>query len=184
MFSRALARAGLPVRFSQGFNPRPGVKFSLPRPVGVAAAEELLIVELTSEENPPEVLKRLSAQVPRGIRLLSIERLADRERRIPCEAEYALELEPASCDRVSQSVSEFLAKENVIVERMLPNRPPRRVTIRVFVQSMEVADGFLRWTQAVTQEGSARVDEILEHLGLPARPYLSRVVRCNIAYRA
>ncbi|GAF87148.1 unnamed protein product, partial [marine sediment metagenome] len=37
LFARSLARAALPVRFSEGFNPHPRLSIPLPRPVGVAS---------------------------------------------------------------------------------------------------------------------------------------------------
>ena len=45
VFQRALARASLPVRYSEGFNPHPRLSLPLPRPVGVASEAEIIIVE-------------------------------------------------------------------------------------------------------------------------------------------
>lgn len=46
LFERAAVRAQLPLRWSGGFNPRPRLSLPLPRPVGVAGEDELLVLEL------------------------------------------------------------------------------------------------------------------------------------------
>ena len=43
LFQRAVARAALPVRFTEGFNPHPRMMIPLPRPVGVASQAETLV---------------------------------------------------------------------------------------------------------------------------------------------
>ena len=44
VFQRALARAALPVAYSEGFNPHPRLSLPLPRAVGVASEAELMDV--------------------------------------------------------------------------------------------------------------------------------------------
>ena len=44
VFQRACVRAGIPVRHSEGFNPRPRMSLPLPRSVGVESDDELLVL--------------------------------------------------------------------------------------------------------------------------------------------
>ena len=182
LFRRALARAGLPVRFSEGFNPRPRLSIVLPRPVGVASRDELLIVELTSHDDPSGLLARVSAQMPRGIRLLTACWLENGDRRLPCEVQYSLKLDPNTCESTAQSVSEFIAQEHVVVERTVGGRG-KKIDVRGFLSAVELSGGALHWTQAVTPEGTARVGEVLDSLGLPSREHLHRVLRRKVTYR-
>ena len=46
---RLVCRAKLPLKYTQGFNPRPVLSLSLPRPVGVASRAELLVVTLEED---------------------------------------------------------------------------------------------------------------------------------------
>ena len=184
LFIRALARARVPVRHSAGFNPRPRVSIVLPRPVGVASICELLVLELTADEDPIEVLSRLATAMPDGIELLEAERLAEQDRRLPTEVQYALQLEPQACRDAAAAASEFMAKQSVVVERTNPARPaPKKVDIRKFMVSIEVEDGVLLWTQAIAPEGTVRVGELLDCLGLPSGDLLHRVLRKAISYR-
>src|SRR3990172_12981655 len=59
LFRRALARADLPVRFSEGFNPHPRIMIPLPRPVGIASRAEGLVVETVGLIDPDDALRRL-----------------------------------------------------------------------------------------------------------------------------
>ena len=52
LFQRACARAGLQVRYSEGFNPRPRLSLPLPRPVGVESQDELLCVRVEQDPLP------------------------------------------------------------------------------------------------------------------------------------
>ncbi|MCG8409112.1 MAG: TIGR03936 family radical SAM-associated protein [Phycisphaerales bacterium] len=184
LFQRALVRSGLPIRYSEGFNPRPKMRISLPRPVGVASLAELLVLELVSDEDPAGVLSRLSAQIPEGMRLLSAEKLADRDRRLPSEVQYDLELEPQIHESVAKATLLFLSKKSFFFERILgKSAAARPIDIRPFVLDMTVTEDVLCWTQIVTPEGTARVNEVLESVGLSSRDYLHRVVRRKAAYR-
>ncbi|MHC4716562.1 MAG: TIGR03936 family radical SAM-associated protein, partial [Planctomycetota bacterium] len=55
LMARAAARAGMPLKHSAGFNPRPKLSLVLPRPVGVASRCELMAVQLTRPVDPDQV---------------------------------------------------------------------------------------------------------------------------------
>ncbi len=184
LFRRALARAGIGVRHSEGFNPRPKLRIALPRPVGVASLDELLIVEMDSVENPSDVLTRLSAQVPQGMRLLSAEKPADHHRYLPCEVECELAIDPSQRDVTADAISRFLSRETVIVQRTTPgNASMKSVDIRQYVRDMTVTEGKVGWTQTVTQSGTARMTEVLDAIGLSAGDHLQCVVRRRVSYQ-
>ncbi len=71
VFERALRRARLPVRYSEGYNPRPAIVFGLPLPVGVTSEAEYADFELTQKIMPREFLKALSMQLPDGLKLVA-----------------------------------------------------------------------------------------------------------------
>lgn len=69
LFVRAVRRAGLPMRYSQGFHPLPRLVFGPAPPVGVASEAEYLEVELNHRLPAAEVEKRLQAVLPEGMTL-------------------------------------------------------------------------------------------------------------------
>lgn len=67
VFFRVLRRAGLPVCYSQGFNPTPKVTFSPALPLGTESLAEYLIVEVTAPlADPEETRAEFNRQLPAG----------------------------------------------------------------------------------------------------------------------
>lgn len=79
LFDRALRRAALPVSFSAGFHPLPRLQVAHALPLGVAAGGELLDLELATAMPLEACRNRFQAQLPDGIRLLSVEE-------VPCRS--------------------------------------------------------------------------------------------------
>ena len=71
LFQRAFKRAGLPLKHTQGFNPRPSVSIALPLSVGVESSCELLDFDL--EDFPvscEEICEMLNGALVDGVRVL------------------------------------------------------------------------------------------------------------------
>jgi radical SAM family uncharacterized protein/radical SAM-linked protein len=73
MFQRAVRRAGLPVRFSQGFHPTPKVSYLEALPMGVESEAELVDIELFEPLAADEVAQRLNARLPEGFTIIAAE---------------------------------------------------------------------------------------------------------------
>jgi radical SAM-linked protein len=160
------------------------MRIALPRPVGVASLDELLVLELTLPTDPGEVLSRLSSQLPAGITLISAEALSERDRRLPYEACYSLQLEPMLSARVAKRAAEFISKDRVEVSRTLHPGPGQKVVnVRQYVVAVVVSDDRLNWRQSITATGTARAGEVLGALELPSCRYLHRLRREKVSYR-
>lgn len=70
LFTRAVGRARLPIRFSQGFHPHPKFSFATALSVGVESWAEYLDMELIPSLTPGEVRDRLNAALPEGMRIV------------------------------------------------------------------------------------------------------------------
>ena len=66
---RAFNRAGLPLKYSEGFNPHPQIAIALPLSVGTASLCEIMDFKLKEEESPAleSLPARLTAAMPEGI---------------------------------------------------------------------------------------------------------------------
>lgn len=70
--SRALARACIPVKYTQGFNPQPYLIFSPPLSLGYAGYAELCDFSLEDDAmTMEELLEKLRAVMPQGVRPIS-----------------------------------------------------------------------------------------------------------------
>ena len=68
-FQRAMIRAGVRVRHSEGFNPHPKVSIALPLQLGCESVCEVLDVSVL--EAPENLTEALNAALPEGIAILS-----------------------------------------------------------------------------------------------------------------
>lgn len=75
MFQRAIRRAELPIRFSQGFHPTPRVSYLEALPMGVESDAELVDLDLFEPLETAEIIRRLNAQLPEGFTILAAQTL-------------------------------------------------------------------------------------------------------------
>lgn len=69
-FQRAVQRAGLPIAYSQGFNPHMKISWGKALKVGATSEEEFAELELKSWVKPLELMSRLNQQLPKGLEIL------------------------------------------------------------------------------------------------------------------
>ncbi len=72
---RALRRAGVPLSFTQGFNPHPRVSFGPPIPVGYESLAEFMDLYTALPLSLPEVKSRMNKELPLGIRILRVQEI-------------------------------------------------------------------------------------------------------------
>lgn len=70
---RAILRAKLPVNYSEGFNPHMKMTFLAALALGVTSDAEYMDVELTDELSPADIEAKLQAQLPNGVKLISVK---------------------------------------------------------------------------------------------------------------
>ena len=67
---RAFNRAGLPLKYSEGFNPHPQIAIALPLSVGTGSLCEIMDFKLKEETDLAALPEKLTAVMPEGIRVL------------------------------------------------------------------------------------------------------------------
>ncbi len=73
VFERALRRSGIPVRYSQGYNPKPKIDFAHPLSLGTASEAEYLVFQTSmGEEELNSRIRDLSEALPEGIDCLGV----------------------------------------------------------------------------------------------------------------
>jgi radical SAM-linked protein len=80
-FERAIRRAGLPVAFSTGFNPRERIAFASALSTGVTAGAEPAVLELTDPVDPANLLTGLNDTLPPGIRISECQEIPETKSR-------------------------------------------------------------------------------------------------------
>ena len=73
-FTRCIKKTKLPIKFSNGFNPRVQLAFALPLAVGVTSECEYFDLELNGDVETSEVIKELNESFPDGFKVLTCEK--------------------------------------------------------------------------------------------------------------
>jgi radical SAM-linked protein len=180
---RMLRRAAIPFRMTEGFHPTPRLVVAQSLPLGVIGHAEVAELELTKEIEPDDVLRRLREQAPPGIEFLSAGRVPLNTTARPRRATYRIEFRTdlqfvpegrTDCNSVLRDrCSEFLAATDVWAERKRPK--PRQINIRPYVDSLMLEEDGLFVAIWLTQEGSARAEEVAAAVGIAAPVLIERL---------
>ncbi len=123
VFERAIRRARLPIAYSQGFNPHPGMVFGLPLGVGVTSDAEYGDFEVADDGFPmDEFMNRLNLQLPQGLEILEVRPRQSKQNIMATisAAEYVVVagVGPECDERVLKpAVNKYLARKEIFVKK-------------------------------------------------------------------
>jgi radical SAM-linked protein len=139
-FERALRRAGLPMAYSQGFNPHPKVSWVGAAPTGVASEAEYLEIQLVEHLDPEVVCGKLDAALPEGLAVLEgvLAGPGGLAERIEASA-WRIEVRGLSVEQLRQGAHALLAAPTALVERITKDGR-RTIDARPAIVSLNVQD--------------------------------------------
>ena len=70
--TRALSRAEIPVKFTEGFNPHPYLVFAAPLALGITGEREYFEIKMTEDMPFDEMRERLNGALPLGLKILEV----------------------------------------------------------------------------------------------------------------
>ena len=119
LFQRAFKRAGLPLKHTQGFNPRPSVSIALPLSVGVQSYCELLDFELDKNIVSNEcICDSLNRALVDGVRVL---RVYDDGRKIRdlafLDCNIKLEYDRGEAADAARCIEALFSREKIVVTK-------------------------------------------------------------------
>jgi len=161
---RAVRRSALPVRLTEGFNPRPRLIFPVALEVGVASLDEVAEIELTQCLDTHEIQARLSSALPPGLTLKSVKDLPPRRTaRTVLRMVYRLHLAETGTVLDPAALVTLMAAPTLPYGRQR-EKTVQSVDLRPALLALEIADGDLLVTVKPTQQGTARPLEVLSLL--------------------
>jgi radical SAM-linked protein len=121
-FERALRRAAVPMAYSAGFSPHPKISYLGAAPTGVASEAEYLEIGLASVVDVDELRAALDAALPDGLDVVEAVPAGPGAFAERMEASaWRIELPGVSVERALAAVAEFLARDEVVIERLTKN---------------------------------------------------------------
>ena len=113
---RAFNRSGLPIWYTEGYNPRPYITFALALSLGFESKCENMDFNLNEEVDFDEIKNRLNNVMPEGIRFNSV---AFPQKKITeiAFAEYGASIATEDSGILLQEFLKFMQKDNILVEK-------------------------------------------------------------------
>jgi radical SAM-linked protein len=163
-WERVFRRAGVGLRMSEGFHPKPRLSFPSALAVGISGAAEVLEADLTSEWTSDDLQTALARCMPAGLSVAMVEMLPQgtppsQVRRVVYELVVPREQRPGLAERVAR----WPGDARHLVDR---GEGRKSIDLAEYVEGLDLADGVLRLRIWVTPQGSARPREVLAALGL------------------
>ena len=169
---RALRRADLPVRYSQGYNPHVNLAFATALSVGAQSRCELMDVELEEAVAPEAFAQRLNACLPEGLKIRRARLADDHAPALTARmAEAGYEVRVPGLD-LRAKVEGFLASGEVIVEKR-SKKGVKPVNIRPMVHALacewDGENSKLTMILEQTNANSLKAELLLQALGAGER---------------
>ncbi len=144
---RMIRRSGIPVWYSEGFNPHPYITFALPLSLGFESTYDVMDMRLDDDAFPlDKTLSMLKTVMPEGIELFGIGEPKCKAGKIAF-ADYEITFDELSSD-VSTALSSFLAQEEILTEKRSKKGKMNTVDIAPFIKSFSLNGNVLCLTLA------------------------------------
>ena len=170
---RAVKRAGINARYSEGFNPHMKTSFGFPLSLGTESVGEYFEIELNESILPQEFTERMNGVLPNEMQIIKSE-YTDESQSLMARCVYAqyiigIESEKLTMDKLNDLLKEMM-ESGVIYTRQKKNKKNKYVTREIntkdyisYLKADKNSD-IKATIQAVfmtTESGSMKVDEFI-----------------------
>lgn len=121
-FQKVMRRAGVDIRYSEGFSPHQIMSFAAPLGVGVTSRGEYMDIEVLSTDSSKVMIKRIGKVLTEGVEILSYRQLPDSSAAAMSQvaaADYTIRFregyEPEDWEDFAAGFDDFLRQEQILV---------------------------------------------------------------------
>ena len=169
-WERIVRRAGLPMAYSEGFNPQPRLSFAAALPVGCTSDQEVLDVILSEPRDPAEIRERLNQAAPEGIAVLEVSEVPYSTPALQTQtraAEFVVTLlDPISPEDTRERVHALVTAESIVRTRRDKTYNLRPLILGMSVEASETGQVQIGMTLKAEESGTGRPDEVVAALGM------------------
>jgi radical SAM family uncharacterized protein/radical SAM-linked protein len=162
IFLRALKRAGIPAKYSQGFHPKPKISFDDPLPIGIESEQERFILRVPDSVVPAMVTRSLNSHLPDGLVITSSQFVAPEFKRQTAGANvYRVTLRDGNFNE--ENLRSFKNSAEVIISRSNRKGKLKKINLKDMVISIELLDSKRMQVSLSAQTGTTlRPAQILD----------------------
>ena len=139
---RALRRSGLPLAYSNGFNPHIVMSFASALSSGIPGDRELLDVGLNGEVTEEECVTALNRVLPPSLAVSRVRLVEDRFPKVTAalrQSEYKITLKGEDGKKMAEALPAFLAETEIMALRKT-KRSENMVNIRPMIHELSIID--------------------------------------------
>lgn len=156
----ALNRTGLPVMYSQGFNPHPVMAFGSALALGWTSEYEVLDVRLSAPMGRRRCEEALRFALPEDMPVIEVKLVNDRCPSAMAQvraSDYEIRLTGGDAERAMAYIPEFLAAEEIPAVKKTKSGQ-REINIRPLILDLRAVDGVIRARLMLTETDSLKAD--------------------------
>ena len=178
MWHRVFQRAGIPLAYSEGFNPQPRVALAAPLAIGITSEAELMDVFCAKWVSPHYLVEAVSSQLPQGIKILQALPVPLTQPSLQAMirfAHYRVEVvTDENEEQLQQSLDSMLALEHLPWQHQRDtgtrNYDLRPLVDELFLAGCEQGKATIEMCLRCDSGGSGRPEQVVKALGLEERP--------------
>lgn len=162
----ALNRTGLPIKYSEGFNPHPLMAFGSALALGWTSEYELLDVRLSAPMGRKRCEEAMRFALPEDLPVLEVKLLEDRDpsiMQLVYASDYHIRLDGENAQAVKDQVASFLAEEEVLAMKKTKSGE-KEINIRPLALKVEVCEDGLNARLMLTEKDALKADLLVKTL--------------------
>jgi radical SAM-linked protein len=175
---RAFLRAGIKLKYSEGFNPHPYMSVALPLSVGNESICELMDIAISDNELPDiDIIK-----LPEGIKVLDVYRPVRKFSEIKwVEIAGTLHYETQLSDSLIEKLMQCYSKKNITISKRT-KRGNKELDIAPFINdiSFSISDAIVFSAKISAQNPTINAGDIISALDEKSKPEYLRIKRIEI----
>ena len=118
VFQQAIRRSGLPIAYSQGFNPHQIISFALPLPLGMESINDYADVTLTTSLPPEQIVNNLNGCAPQGLHVSAAYKpVGAAAAAATVAADYVFDLQNSTISSLQAAAEKILGSETLIIPK-------------------------------------------------------------------
>ena len=191
LLRRAIARAGINLKYSEGFNPHPKMSLPLPRSVALASECELVLVGVApfddqSQPKGEDISKLLSMQMPKGMSVVDVKMFDKKVKFEPKKILYFIPLDmkdTAIKESVLAVEKNLKASNEMMIERKnYKTGKKKQVNLTGFIEELSLEEEGV--VLKVLMEGGTtiKLDELPKIFGITSEQLGQAIVRKEIEW--
>jgi len=170
VWERSIRRAGIPLAYSRGFNPRPKLQLAAALPLGHTGEAELLDVQLERPISAEAFAKALVPALTEGLAISQVTQVEPKEPALQTQvvsAEYRVTVEwGGTVQEIEACIETVLAATELTQKRRGRQYDLRPLIERLWLERADEDTAVLRMQLAARQGATGRPEAVLKALGM------------------